>query len=804
MAIHDSSKGSAALAAAFTLLALIAIVIAAIVMRPLPMPAPADARANEFSAARALQHVREIAKAPHPTGSVQHAIAGDYLVRTLSAMGLEPFVQQASATGRDRADEFRVTTVRNIAVRKRGSAPTKSVLLVAHYDSAPEAPGAADDGAGVAALMEIMRALQSSAPLKNDVVCLFTDAEEQGLWGARVFLKEHPWAKDVGVVANFEARGSSGPSILFETGDRDAWLARDFARVAPAPTVSSLVNTMSRVPRFQTDLNVFRQAHVPSVNFAFAESWSSYHGATDRPETLDLRSLQHHGSNGLALARYLGNIDLTRTPTDNPIYFNVAGPWVASYSPGLGMALATLAGLAWLWLVATGIRRGHLTLRGVLIGFGGLTAIVIVVALATLGLMQGLAELTEDYASRVPPFMYLYVIAVLCFSGALTAIGYILLLRRWSAANLLVGSSLLFVILAVTTAFFLPGVSFMFLWPVAVTLAATPLVWNASLADWPIARALLFVALAALWIPMVMQPVETINVMFMQAGAFFVSIAAALYLGLLVPSLETMLAPRRWVLPASLTAVTLVILAVALYWTIGGPAPARSEHLFYVANQDTHTAIWATNTRADDEGAAASRVVSSHAQPYSMSDVIPEWYGQPMMRLAHFYADAAPLAAPQSHVSVLQQTTEGSVVTTVLGITSSARALQLALHMVSAGKFLRASIEAPAVTGVASAPETQPVSKTLFDYTKNPTLQACTVRWVALPSSGATLSIATQPVPISRIDLIETSYELPDVPASGAAKNAAAAVTSIVRSSLQVENTAPRIVPAVADVGTSH
>ena len=92
-----------------------------------------------------------------------------------------------------------------------GIANSKAVMLVAHYDSVPNGTGASDDGAGVVALLETVRAVKSTAPLKNDVIFLFTDGEETGLLGANAFISEHPWAKDVGLVLNFEAREICGP-----------------------------------------------------------------------------------------------------------------------------------------------------------------------------------------------------------------------------------------------------------------------------------------------------------------------------------------------------------------------------------------------------------------------------------------------------------------------------------------------------------------------------------------------------------------------------------------------------------------
>jgi Zn-dependent M28 family amino/carboxypeptidase len=91
------------------------------------------------------------------------------------------------------------------------------VLLVAHYDGVGAGPAASDDGAGSAALLETMRALRArKQPLAHDIMVLFTDGEEAGLLGAAAFVREHPWAKDVAVILNFEARGTSGRSFMFE------------------------------------------------------------------------------------------------------------------------------------------------------------------------------------------------------------------------------------------------------------------------------------------------------------------------------------------------------------------------------------------------------------------------------------------------------------------------------------------------------------------------------------------------------------------------------------------------------------
>src|SRR3954470_11024396 len=129
-----------------------------------PAPIPASAGPMEFSSARAIRHVEAIARAPHPIGSGNHAAARDYIFQELRSFGLEPEVQKTTAASWI-APVFVAGSIENVIARNRGSAGNgRAVLLVAHYDSVPTGPGANDDAAGVATLLETARALTASKP----------------------------------------------------------------------------------------------------------------------------------------------------------------------------------------------------------------------------------------------------------------------------------------------------------------------------------------------------------------------------------------------------------------------------------------------------------------------------------------------------------------------------------------------------------------------------------------------------------------------------------------------------------------
>src|SRR5947209_11141283 len=176
-------------AATFLLMALL-VCLAMYRLRP-SEAALTSAPPEKFSAGRAMQQLQEIAQKPHPVGAVEHARVGDYIRSQLSGLGVSPEVQET-------------TGLTNILARLKGTTQGKAVILVGHYDTVMMSPGASDDGSAVVAMLETLRALKASPPLKNDIIFLFSDGEELGSMGAKAFVYKHPWAKDVGVVLNFE------------------------------------------------------------------------------------------------------------------------------------------------------------------------------------------------------------------------------------------------------------------------------------------------------------------------------------------------------------------------------------------------------------------------------------------------------------------------------------------------------------------------------------------------------------------------------------------------------------------------
>jgi len=564
-------------------LALLALVAAGILLlHEPPAPLPADAPPERFSAGRAMADVEAIAREPHPPGSPAHARVRDHVVERLRAVGLEVRVERAVATRVARGGGLRLANVENIVATRPGTAPTGTLVLAAHYDSHATGPGAGDDAAAVAALVEAVRAL-GDAPSRNTLTVLVTDAEEYGLLGAQAWADALGEAERQGmVVLNFEARGGGGPVFMFETSDGNERLVRAFAAAAPRPHASSLMYALYKTLPNDTDLTVFKRRGLAGLNFAFVGRWRHYHTALDTPANLDRRSLQHHGASALALSRRLLAADLAplavAAPADG-VYFDLAGRVLVHYPvawvwPLTLLAVLAFGALSWRalaeprgpWHFVTGMAAAAATVAaGAVVGFG-------------------FGPLLEGFRAGMP---HRDPCGARAFEGALagsvlavTLLGWGLLARRIEGRAGILGALAWWVVLLVAASALLPGGTYLLLWPLAAALAG--LAPGAALPA--AAAALLF--LVPFW--------HSLSLLLgFSIPAVLGGLAALAFIPLL-PALRPVLLPRSPV-PAG-AALLVAAAAFAAGATRDGP---RVSTLAYVADLDSGETLWQSLLPAD-------------------------------------------------------------------------------------------------------------------------------------------------------------------------------------------------------------
>ena len=730
-------------------LALLLVIVAVVVAidRPKrPEAAPLTAPATGFSAARGMVYVENVARHPHPVGTSDHAAVTDFIVQSLSAIGLTPEIQETSAVEEKNGAPFTAGTVRNIVAVKSGThASHAALMLVAHYDSVPGAPGASDDGIAVATLLETARALSVGPQLKNDVIFLFTDAEEIGLLGAKAFVTEHPRAKDVRLVLNFEARGVNGPVALFETSDGNQTLISEFAKAASYPVASSVFSELYKLLPNDTDLSVFKAAGMPGLNFAFFKGLTHYHTQLDSLDNVDLRSLQHQGSYALALAQQFGNADLSKGSSGNAVYFDLLGLWLVHYSPAWVIPLIVLTTLLYAGVTIIGFRKGRLTLTSVALGFLFLLLAMLIAPIVVGVAWVVISTIHPDYRAMLQGHTYdtgVYLIAFVLLTVAITSALYALFRKKATIENLLVGSLLWWVLLLLLSAQALPGISYLLTWPLLFMLPVLALTMNSGQTDPISAKNLSLLSLGAIPGVLIIVPVVHTALLALPVGAAGpVMVPVVLLLALLLPVFG-LAARRKRLLPAVTLVLALVLISAALIRSSYDTQRRKPTDLFYALNADTGKSSWVSSDARANEW--TSQFLTSPTEIGKLADFFP-------LSARSYTKSAAPsIEVLPPEVSVLDDRLENGVRSLLLRLRSARQAPYISIQLDSETKILGA-----AVNGKQFGSDNKTAGKDARERWG--------LRYFGAPSNGIELLLRIAPGVPLKLRIVDQTYELPNV-----------------------------------------
>lgn len=453
-----------------------------------PLPGTGAAEPGGFDVARAAARLRRILgdQRPHPVDTAANDSVRDRLVAELRSLGLTPRIEDRFAcNGAADAATVSCARIRNV-VATLGPAAGRHVLLVSHYDSTPAGPGAADDGIGMAAMLEVA-ALLRERPLERPVSLLFNEGEETGLIGARAFLDSDPLADRVESLVNLEARGTTGPAIMFETSRPNGRAIRHYRRSVSRPAGNSLTTDFSRLIPNQTDVAVFRERPWTILNFAVIGNETRYHSPDDTIANLDPLSLRHMGEQALQ-----ATADLARggePPADGELlYGDVPGIGLVALPLRLGLAL-----LAALLLGFAGLARSRRPGAGR--GAGALVLAMADAALTVFILHWLVGRLRPGEYWRANPEWISLAIDATAMASAAAALLW--LTRGTARDRLRTGYWLAFLLLGAALSVLAPGAAIYFLLP--PLLAGAGLVWPRAARA---ANGLALIALAVHWLPL--------------------------------------------------------------------------------------------------------------------------------------------------------------------------------------------------------------------------------------------------------------------------------------------------------------
>ena len=631
---------------------------------------------DQFSGIRALQHSRTAFNEPHPAGSPALEKVRDYIVATLTGYGVEVEVDRIPVN-----EGNRIGVLENVMARIPGTGGTDTFALEAHYDSVAYGPGAADDGSGTVVMLETARVLKQGPPLKNDVVFIFTGDEEHGMGGASRALK-HRWLQNLNVVLAFEARGNHGPAFMFETSMGNLPLMRELARAGACPQTNSIMWEVHHRTPNGTDFGGMKERGVLGYNVAFVGGLGYYHSANDNPTKLSPDSLQHQGAYAVALARQYGNSTQKMAKGDDAVFFNTVGSQLVVYPKSWSRPIAWCAALLLILVLALGLMRRMLSLRGVLA-----SVLLVLAALALVALLEyPLLRLTYKFF-----YVYLtyngmwYLLAFQAMAAGVVAALYGAVGRRISTENLLAGGLLLWAVALAGIESNLPTGSYAAAWPLILgTIAlAGGMVFKARNAA--TAGVLFETALVA---PVLLIAVPGIQAIYYMSPGFTIIPAAALFVAaaaLFAPAVVAVLGRRHLNAAMSLLAAGIVFITIG--WATNGftPDKPKMSSLAYGLNLSANRAIWMSSDAKPD--AYSAQFFAKGCTEGSIHDVLPD------RNDVCLCADAplAPLEGPK--LDIISDATENGKRTVTLGYVSPRKVNQSRLKVLAPQHVHAASAE---------------------------------------------------------------------------------------------------------------
>jgi hypothetical protein len=655
---------------------LLILTLLAVYVRHAPStPKPATAPATELAAGRSRAILAELAGdgRPHPVGSAADAATRERVIAILRRAGYEPHVEAGfSCTGFGNC-----AAVQNVVAELAGREPANAVVLAAHYDSVGAGPGVSDDLAGVASLLEVARIVKAEPQPRNSLIFLLDEGEEGGLLGAKAF-ENGPEAGRVKAAINLEARGTSGPSLMFETGLDNAWLLPLLH--LPHPVTSSIFTTLYEYLPNDTDFSVFKRHGITGYNFAYVDGAARYHSPKDDLAHASLASLQHHGENALATARALSQADLSAHRPGRAVFFDLLGTsivwWPASRGLLLGGIAILLVAVAAIRLFASRQLRPSGLLVGLLVVPMVLLAAILVAFLVS-HLFQLLGPgLRVPWPARALPGVATFWLLALTLAASLGN-----WLRRFRFFGLWTGIWLLWAIAGLATAITLPGVSYLFLVP-ALAAGICGLVLPLGGAAAAIAGVVPAVVAGLVWFPILI-------LLYSGLGTFPGLLLIAALLSVLLTSLFPLIAPAgagwRWGLPVGAGVLMLVMAVGILASPVYSADSPRPLNLAYHLDGDSGQGRFLVQT----QGLLPPPVRKAADFTKRPAQAFP-WSGQMS------YSAPAPgmaLAAPE--LAVLGETNEGGKRHLHLRLTSrrGAAAVQLFIPLAAKPESIRVNGE---------------------------------------------------------------------------------------------------------------
>ncbi|WP_299617917.1 M28 family peptidase [uncultured Tenacibaculum sp.] len=558
-----------------------------------------EPKIGDYSTENAFQHLKNISKKPHHVGRKAHKEVQNYLVNELKKIGLNPEIQTKTVFN----EKWNAgTTIENIIAKVDGISNGKSLVLLSHYDSSPHSSlGASDAGSGVVTILEGIRTFlaKNEKPL-NDIIVVFSDAEELGLLGAKAFVNHHPLAKNIGLVLNFEARGSGGPSyMLMETNGKNSKLIKGFLKANPKyPAANSLMYSVYKMLPNDTDLTVFREdGNINGFNFAFIGDHFDYHTEQDTFERLDKRTLVHQQEYLMSLLTYFSKADLSSFESDEDyVYVNFPFIGLLIYPFTWILPLLILSIILLCAVITIGIKKRRLTIKGIAKGFIPFLIAIVASAGVAIGLWKLIVIIHPHYQDILHGFTYngYQYIAAFTFLTLWIVFKVYNLFKNTNPLDALIAPIFIWIIINILLYKYLQGGAFMIIPVIIALIGLTILIFRKKRAPKSTLFALLSIPSIYIFAPLIKMFPVGLGLKSLFISTLFITLLA----GLLIPVFQEHKKKNLWQYAFGFLAILFFI--AATFNSSFSEENKRPNSLVYVQNSADSTAYWGTYNKTLD------------------------------------------------------------------------------------------------------------------------------------------------------------------------------------------------------------
>jgi hypothetical protein len=399
------------------------------------------------------------------------------------------------------------------------------------------------------------------------------------------------------MMVNLEARGSSGPGLMFETSNDNGALIREFARAVPYPMATSLMAAIYKLLPNNTDFTPLKAAGLTGLNFAFLETYQSYHTRSDTIENLDPRSVQHLGANVLGVIRHFGNLALPQTKEPDLVYFNWFGSQLLVYPVWFAWIVALLAPILFIFGCVRSARRHELSLGRTIAGVGSFFLQFLIIIGGSFAAFAAARFIAGEFLEGDTVSNRLLFAGVVGIAFGLGIAGQRLLGSKLGPANLAAGQLLAASLLTLILCWFLVGGTYVLQWPLVAGMAGMLL----GLRFTGHARS---VCHFAFLVPALLILVPLAYMFFVSLFLSYLGLAAVAFLLTtllaIAPPVFDRFAGRTWLLLIAIFLVSACFIGGGIrlsHWSSEHPHP---DTLIYSVNADESKAKWVSYDAAPD------------------------------------------------------------------------------------------------------------------------------------------------------------------------------------------------------------